>query len=123
MTSDDFPPWFVPSDCMLHSVGRHLGTRDPAVQGVALYLLSSPLLHRSGHYALPQTALLAHLNRVSEKIEAILEQLNTGGFCTYDFETEWVTVPLVKQIYTALGGAWAQDTVTCDFRYSKQEAL
>src|SRR5271170_2508335 len=102
MTTQDFPVWFQPSEFSLHTFGFYLGLKDPFLQLLALYLVSSPLLDTRGEYDLPQAALLAHLNMEPERIEALLEKLNDAGFCTYDFFAERVHVPLVTQIYERL---------------------
>jgi len=102
MTTHDFPAWFVPSHFLLRTFGLYLGLKDPFLQLLALYLVSSPLLDTRGEYDLPQAALQEHLEMEIDLIKSLLTQLSDIGFCRYDWEAERVQVPLVAQIYERL---------------------
>lgn len=94
----------IPKSFLKSRMGRQLGVHGRQAQLLGMYLLCNPYLHTSGHYALPLTAVIEHTGIAREALYTLLLQLTALGFCEYDWEAEWVYVPLVTQIYTALWG-------------------
>lgn len=89
----------VPSRFLTSALGRSLGVHGADTQKLGLYLLANPYLDPQGDYALPLKAMTRHTGIRVQRLKKLLHTLRAVGFCRYDVEKEWVSVPLLENIY------------------------
>lgn len=89
----------TPSRFIHSALGRSLGVHGADAQKLGLYLLANPYLDTRGAYALPLKAVARHTGIRTQRVKKLLQTLRALGFCCYDFEKEWVSVPLVGDVY------------------------
>lgn len=93
----------IPRGFLKSALGRSLGVQGADAQKLGLYLLANPYLDSRGSYGLPLKAVTQHTGIRMQRVKKLLHTLRALGFCRYDFEKEWVSVPLVGDIYDRWG--------------------
>lgn len=89
----------VPSRFLTSALGRSLGVHGADAQKLGFYLLANPYLDPRGDYALPLKAMTRDTKIQPRRVKKLLCTLRAVGFCRYDLEKEWVSVPLLREIY------------------------
>jgi len=113
----------IPSSFFKSALGRSLGVHGADAQKLGFYLLANPYLDSEGSYALPLKAVTQHTGIRTQRVKKLLHTLRAFGFCRYDFEKEWVSVPLVGDIYERWKlGATAALCLTRDVFEDRKEA-
>lgn len=92
----------IPRSFFKSVLGLSLGVHGADAQKLGFYLLANPYLDSEGSYALPLKAMAQHTGIRTRRVKKLLQTLRAFGFCCYDFEKEWVSVPLVAVIYAQL---------------------
>lgn len=89
------------------ATGRRIRAAGPAVQVVALYLLTSPHANMLGLYYLPVPYICHETGLGAEPVGRALAVLSQAGFCRHDPETEfvWVVEMARYQVGARLGRA------------------